>query len=225
MSIIGSTCSDSSSFGAPIGAEFFSRSPDLVAPDLLGAVLVSTAGGVPTGGRIVEAEAYLGSHDAGSHAATRGITARNAVMYGPPGSAYVYFTYGNHFMVNLVCEPEGIAGAVLVRAIEPLLGIEVMTERRRGLPRGDLCNGPGKLTAALGVDLTDNGSVLGEGRLSVYDGERPPPTGIQRSGRIGLSTGHELELRWYVRQSAYVSRGRTGPITRGVRRLKKEGTE
>ncbi len=129
---------------------------------------MSTAGGVETGGRIVEVEAYLGSHDAGSHAATRGITKRNAVMYGPPGSAYVYFTYGNHHMLNLVCEPEGIAGAVLVRALEPLLGIDVMSGRRRGLPLRELCNGPGKLAAALGVDLSDNGSILGEGRLSVY---------------------------------------------------------
>lgn len=211
--------------GDVLGAAFFSRTPDLVAPDLLGAILVSTAGGALTGGRIVESEAYLGSHDAGSHAATRGITKRNAVMYGPPGTAYVYFTYGNHHMINLVCEPEGVAGAVLIRAIEPLLGIEVMTERRRGLPLRDLCNGPGKLAAALGVDLTDNGRTLGEGRLSVYDGERPPAAGIACSGRIGLSTGHELELRWFVKQNPYVSRGRIGPVTRGVRRPNREGAE
>lgn len=206
-------------------AAFFDRAPDLVAPDLLGAVLVSSAEGVETGGRIVEAEAYLGSHDPGSHAATRGITKRNAVMYGPPGVAYVYFTYGNHHMVNLVCDQEGVAGAVLIRAIEPLIGIEAMTQRRRGLPLRDLCNGPGKLASALGVDLTDNGSVLGEGRLSVYDGERPPPTEIECSGRIGLSSGYERELRWYVRRSVYVSRGRTGPVTKGIRRPNKEGAE
>jgi DNA-3-methyladenine glycosylase len=211
--------------GARIEADFFDRSPEVVAPELLGTLLVSTVGGVETGGLIVEVEAYLGSHDAGSHAATRGITKRNAVMYGPPGSAYVYFTYGNHHMLNLVCESEGVAGAVLVRALEPLLGIEVMSGRRRGLPLRDLCSGPGKLAAALGVDLADNGSALGEGRLSVYYGERPPPTQVARSGRIGLSSGHELDLRWYVEDSAFVSRGKPGPLGRGTRRSKKGGAE
>lgn len=220
-----SPLSPSSVHGAPIGAEFFARSPDLVAPELLGAVLVSTAGGVETGGRIVEAEAYLGSNDTGSHAATRGITKRNAVMYGPPGSAYVYFTYGNHHMINLVCEPEGVAGAVLVRALEPLLGVEAMTERRRGLPLRELTNGPGKLAAALGVDLSDNGSILGEGRLTVYYGERPCSADIASSGRVGLSSGHELELRWYVKDSDFVSRGRLGPVVRGVGRTTREGAE
>ena len=132
-------------------------------------------------------------------------------MYGPPGTAYVYFTYGNHHMINLVCEPEGVAGAVLIRAIEPLFGIEVMTERRHGRPLRDLCNGPGKLAAALGVDLTDNGTTLGEGRLSVYDGERPSAAEIARSGRIGLSSGHELELRWYREAAAPTSRA-AGPV-------------
>lgn len=208
-----------------LGTAFFDRAPDLVAPDLLGAILVSTVGGVLTGGRIVESEAYLGSHDAGSHAATRGMTQRNSVMYRPPGTVYVYFTYGNHHMINLVCEPAGVAGAVLIRAIEPLFGIDTMTERRHGRSLRDLCNGPGKLAAALGVDLTDNGTTLGEGRLSVYDGERPPVAGIACSGRIGLSKGHELELRWFAKQSAYVSRGRTGPAASGVRRRTREGAE
>ena len=121
---------------------FFDRSPELVAPELLGALLVSTAGGVETGGRIVETEAYLGRDDPGSHAATRGITKRNAVMYGPPGSAYVYFTYGNHHMLNLVCEPEGVAGAVLIRAIEPLLGIEVMSGAGAGGRSGSCATAP-----------------------------------------------------------------------------------
>lgn len=206
--------------GARLPASFFERSPDVVAPDLLGAWLVSTAGGVETGGVIVEVEAYLGSDDAGSHAATHGITNRNAVMYGAPGMAYVYFTYGNHHMVNLVCAPNGTAGAVLVRALEPLLGIDEMATRRGGKAVRDLCNGPGKLAAALGVDLSDNDTALGEGRLAVYDGEHPARDRIACSGRIGLSAGHERDLRWYVEGSTFVSRARIGPVVRSPRRIK-----
>ena len=103
--------------------DFFARPPEEVAVDLLGALVVTTVDGEETGGRIVEVEAYRGSDDPGSHAATRGITRRNATMYGPPGTAYVYFTYGNHHMLNFVCEPEGIAGAVLIRALEPTVAL------------------------------------------------------------------------------------------------------
>ncbi len=184
----------------------------MVAPELLGAVLVSTVDGIEAGGRIVEAEAYLGNDDPGSHAATRGITKRNAIMYGPPGTAYVYFTYGNHHMINLVCEPTGIAGAVLIRALEPLYGLDVMSERRNGRSNRELCSGPGKLAAALGIDLQDNGTGLGEGRLAVYYGERPSASSVARSGRIGLADGHDLQLRWYIEGCEYVSRARTGPI-------------
>lgn len=217
--------SDRLMLGSQVLAPFFERSPALVAPGLLGAVLLSTAGGVVTAGRIVETEAYLGAEDAGSHAATRGITRRNAVMYGPPGTAYVYFTYGNHHMVNLVCEPEGVAGAVLIRALEPLLGIETMAGRRGGRSDRELCSGPGKLAAALGVDLSDNGTELGVGRLSVYDGQRCSSAEIVTSGRIGLSSGHELELRWYVRDSVHVSRGPMGRTVRSVRQRNKEDAE
>lgn len=196
----------------PVPHEFFERPPEVVAPDLLGKVLVSTAGGEVTGGRIVEAEAYLGPDDAGSHAATRAITARNAVMYGPPGTVYVYFTYGNHHMINLIAGPQGVPGGVLVRALEPLLGVEVMTSRRHGRPLLELANGPGKLAAALGVDLSDNGSILGVGRLQVYYGERPFSGSIATSGRVGLSAGHEAQLRFFIEGDPYVSRGRTGPL-------------
>jgi len=196
---------------AEIPADYFSRHPAEVAPDLLGCYVVSTVGGVVAGGRIVETEAYLGHDDPGSHAATRGMTKRNATMYGPPGHAYVYFTYGNHYMLNLVCEPEGVAGGVLIRALEPLWGVDAMTARRRGRPFLELCNGPGKLAASLGLDLSDNGVRLGSGRLTVYYGLRPPATQIGTSGRVGLSQGHELELRYYLVGNRFVSRGRTGP--------------
>lgn len=196
---------------------FFARDTATVARDLLGCVLVSTAAGERVTGRIVETEAYLGSDDAGSHAATRGITRRNAVMYGPPGRAYVYFTYGNHHMLNLVTEPQGTAGAVLIRALEPLEGIDVMTRRRASgrhapsvLTVRDVANGPGKLACALGLDLTDNGSPLdGSATLSVLRRTGAAPA-VMASGRIGLSAGHEVELRFYIEGDPYVSTARPG---------------
>jgi DNA-3-methyladenine glycosylase len=200
-----------------LGPEFYARETVTVARELLGCVLVSTAGGQTTSGRIVETEAYLGAGDPGSHAATRGITVRNAVMYGPPGRAYVYFTYGNHHMLNIVTEPEGTAGAVLVRALEPIEGIDVMMRRRMlgrapgsSLAVRDLANGPGKLAAALGVDLAANGAPLdGSATLSVFRRGGPIPP-VARSGRIGLSSGHEAELRFYIQGDRHVSAARPG---------------
>lgn len=198
-------------FGEPVCPEFFGHGPLEVAPELLGCVLASTAGGVIVAGRIVETEAYLGSDDAGSHAATKGITGRNAVMYGPPGHVYVYFTYGNHFMLNLVCSPAGTAGAVLIRALEPVWGVGEMALRRGRDRLGDLCSGPGKLAQALGVDLSDNGAPLGVGRLQVYAGLRSQQGEIATSTRVGLSQGHDLPYRFYLAGSEFVSKGRTGP--------------
>lgn len=193
-----------------VSQSFFARSTPVVASELLGAVLVSRAGGLLTAGEIVETEAYLGADDPGSHAATKGITARNRVMYGPPGHAYVYFTYGNHHMLNLVTEPEGVAGAVLVRAIRPILGIAAMSSRRGGRTGVDLTNGPGKLAAALGIDRSLNGVPLGDA-IAVYEGAYIPEESVEVSGRVGLTGGHDLALRFYVRDEQYVSKGRTGP--------------
>lgn len=201
---------NSDQLGQPLSLSFFDRDPRLVAPDLLGRLLVSVVDGELTAGRIVETEAYLGDHDPGSHAATKGITKRNAVMYGPPGSVYVYFTYGNHHMLNLVCLPEGHAGAVLIRALEPVFGVDAMRRRRGRQALGELCSGPGKLASALAVDLSDNGSVLGVGRVRVYAGDRPDRDRICTSGRVGLTNGHELEYRYFIRDNPFVSRGRTG---------------
>jgi DNA-3-methyladenine glycosylase len=197
-------------FGPELPRVFFARDTRLVARELLGKVLVSRAEGVLTAGRIVEAEAYLGAHDPGSHAATLGVTDRNRVMYGEPGTAYVYFTYGMHHMLNLVAEREGEAGAVLVRALEPLAGIEVMSARRGGRGGVALTNGPGKVAQALGVALDDNGTVLGKGRLSVHEPRERPSEEAAVSGRIGLSDGHDLPLRYYLVDNPYVSRGRPG---------------
>jgi len=192
-----------------VDPSIFERPTPDVARELLGMVLLSTAGGYLTGGIIVETEAYLGAYDPGSHAATRGITARNRVMYGPPGHAYVYFTYGNHHMLNLVTEPEGTAGAVLIRAIEPVVGVAVM-EERRGRGGVDTSNGPGKLAQALGIDLMCNGMQVGETlqvRTPTHGG---PSFRIGVSGRIGLSAGSELPLRFFIEGNPYVSRGRFG---------------
>jgi DNA-3-methyladenine glycosylase len=198
----------------PLPSAFFDRDPRDVAPDLLGCVLASAGGGVLVGGIIVETEAYLGSHDPGSHAATKDITERNAAMYGPPGSVYVYFTYGIHHMLNLVCDSEGKAGAVLVRALRPTIDIDAMRIRRGGRRLRQLCDGPGKLAQALGVDLTDNTSMLGAAKLQVYAGGRREYGGIDTSGRIGLSSGGELPYRYYFGSSEFVSRGRPGAVPR-----------
>jgi DNA-3-methyladenine glycosylase len=170
---------------------------------------------VRAGGLIVETEAYLGADDAGSHAATRGMTARNAVMYGPPGHAYVYFTYGNHHMLNFVCEPEGTAGAVLVRALEPVWGVATMTEAARWPAIRELTNGPGKLTAALGIDLEDNACPLNTMGILVYDATSHRARSSV-SGRIGLTQGHEHEYRYYLRgQPVRIPRAhRPGPTGR-----------
>ncbi|MDZ4166830.1 MAG: DNA-3-methyladenine glycosylase [Coriobacteriia bacterium] len=188
---------------------FFERPTEAVAHDVLGKVLVSVVGDTTCAGIIVEAEAYLGAHDAGSHAATRGITARNRVMYGPAARAYVYFTYGNHHMFNLVTEEEGTAGAVLIRAIEPLLGVEAMIARR-GRGGLEVTNGPGKVACALGIDLRHNGVALGD-EITVCDAPGLPAAAVGTSGRIGLRNGHELPLRFYVIGNGYVSTGRTEP--------------
>lgn len=209
-------------FGQPLGSEFFARDPREVAVDLIGCVVASLADGDLAAGYIVESEAYLGTDDPGSHAATRGITKRNAVMYGAPATAYVYFTYGNHHMLNLVCCDEGQAGAVLVRALEPACGIEVMQDRRGRREALELCNGPGKLAQALGIGLSDNGVVLGTGRLQVYAGRRLRRAQVSSSGRIGLSSGHELEYRYFEHANNHVSRARTGPL-RGRRKTREDG--
>jgi DNA-3-methyladenine glycosylase len=203
---------DPLSYGGKIPSSFFNRHPGTVAQELLGCMLVTDSADGACGGLIVETEAYLGSEDPGSHAATRGMTARNSVMYGPPATVYVYFTYGCHHMLNLVCEPPGTAGAVLIRALEPKIGLELMRARRGNRSDVELCNGPGKLAAALGVDLADNGTRLGSGRVSVYDGQRGDSSDVTVTGRIGLRRGHELELRYHLTGNRFVSRGRCGPL-------------
>ncbi|MCL4554745.1 MAG: DNA-3-methyladenine glycosylase [Actinobacteria bacterium] len=192
--------------GAMLSPEVFESDPRVVALELLGKTLAVRDGEVVAGGKIVEVEAYLGAEDPGSHAATRGITPRNATMYGPPGSAYVYLSYGIHHMLNVVCLPDGLAGAVLIRAIEPLIGIDVMARRRGTDAPLLLARGPGRLTSALGVTMADNASVINAGRVEIHDGPPVPKRRIATTGRIGLSAGQDLPLRYHIAQSRYVSR-------------------
>lgn len=193
---------------------FYARPAQEVAPDLLGRVLVRAfPDGSRASVRIVEVEAY-GPGDPASHA-FRGRTPRNAVMFGPPGHLYVYFTYGMHHCMNAVSGPVGEGAAVLLRAAEPLEGVDAMAARRGRDARLELCSGPGRLTQALGVERRHDGLDLVTGQdLWVEDGPRPAAvaTGI----RVGV---HERTRRWrfWVEGSPFVSRGRPGPPT-GKRR-------
>jgi DNA-3-methyladenine glycosylase len=162
-----------------------------VAPLLLNKVLSCGPVSDPVSGRIVEVEAYRGADDPASHA-FRGQTPRTAVMFGPPGHLYVYFTYGMHYCCNVVCRPEGVAGAVLIRALAPMEGLDVMRRRRLRAHRDqDLCSGPGKLCQALGLDRGADGADLLSGSSDVRlvdDGLSPPARGELTSGpRIGIS--------------------------------------
>ena len=164
---------------------FYARSTLRVARELLGAQLVRVVDGHKLVGVITEAEAYIGQDDLGCHASV-GRTRRTEVMFGAPGHAYVYFTYGNHWMLNVVTEREGFPAAVLLRAIRPLRGAEEMSKRRSG--RDTL--GPGKLTQALGVTGADNGLDLTtrQSRLWIQAGARIPDSAVTKGPRVGLNT-------------------------------------
>ena len=189
----------------PLARAFFARPALQVARDLIACVLVhETPDGMVTGS-IVESEAY--SHDdPGSHA-FRGMTPRNAPMFEEPGHAYVYFTYGMHFCLNAVTDRDGVAGAVLVRAVEPLDGIEVMRARRGAVRDRDLCRGPGRLTEAFGIGRDQSRADLTVPPLYICAGERLPYASIEATARIGLGA-HEDGRKWRfaVKGSPWVSR-------------------
>lgn len=196
---------------APLGRAFYRRDARLLAPDLLNKLLVHQD---PVAGRlvvrIVEVEAYAGDEDAGSHA-FRGRTPRNATMFGPPGHLYVYFTYGMHWCMNVVAGERGVASAVLVRAGAPVAGIETMQDRRPAARRDrDLCSGPARLTQALGIDGSFDGTDLTRGPVRILDDGVAPPELHGRSARIGLAQGrgHEHPWRFFVPGDPNVSRGR-----------------
>jgi DNA-3-methyladenine glycosylase len=179
-------------------AEFFARSVHEVAPALIGATLLVDG----VGGRIVEVEAY-DQEDPASHG-YRGRTERNASMFGPPGHAYVYRSYGIHWCLNLVCEGEGMAAAVLVRALEPTHGLDTMRERRGLDDRRLLCSGPGRLCQALGVTREHDGLALGRPPFGLLAGDRPVE--VVNGPRIGLTRAAELPWRYAEAGSRFLSR-------------------
>jgi DNA-3-methyladenine glycosylase len=188
---------------------FYARDALELAPMLLNKVLVHDEPEGRLAVRIVEVEAYRGAGDPGSHA-YRGHTPRNASMFGPPGRLYVYFTYGMHWCANVVAlAPSGDASAVLLRAGEPIEGLEVMRSRRPRARRDrDLCSGPARLTQALGLDREHDGASLVRGRLGIFDDGVAPPRRPGRSTRIGLSPGRgeSSRWRWFVPRNEHVSR-------------------
>ncbi len=182
--------------------EFYGRDPLVVARELLGKVLVAGS----CAGRIVETEAYR-SDDPASHS-FRGETARNAVMFGDAGRLYVYFTYGMHYCANVVSGSRGEGSAVLIRAVEPLRGVELMQSRRTAARRMvDLTNGPAKVCQAFGIDLAANGvDLVASEQITVSDEVQSPVISVQSSARVGISRGRELPWRFFDTDSPYVGR-------------------
>ncbi len=195
---------------------FYSRDPRLVSRDLLGKILLRRQRSKLLAGRIVEVEAYLGVDDLAAHSAS-GRTLRNAVLFGPPGHSYVYFIYGNHFCFNVSCLPDGEAGGVLFRALEPLAGIEAMAKARgvqlsQETGGGDLrrlTSGPGRLAQAFGITRErDNGKNLTNARSDLFiadDGFRPQD--IEITPRIGITKAIAHPLRYMIAGNRFVSKG------------------
>jgi DNA-3-methyladenine glycosylase len=207
--------SGSVAFVKRLGRPFFSRFTPDVAQDLLGCLLVRRIDGVMLSGRIVEVEAYRGSDDPASHS-FRGATKRSALMFGEAGHVYIFFSYGFHWCLNFTTENEGQPGAVLIRALEPIDGIEEMVKNRGVSEVERLTNGPGKLTKALLIDGAFNGEdIVNSKRLYVLS--REVPAKIRASERIGISKGRERQWRYFVEGNPFVSkRGllRLSPFTR-----------
>jgi len=192
--------------GAPLPASFYDRPTEEVARDLLGTVLEHRTPDGVASGRIVETEAYIGEHDLACHAAA-GRTSRTAPLYGPPGIAYVYFVYGMYWCVNAVTRAEGEPSAVLIRAIEPLAGIDLMRARRpRARSDIDLTNGPGKLCLALGIGREQNWSDLRRSALRIRAGTPVLDDEVSSTPRIGVSRSADWPLRWIVRENPWVSK-------------------
>jgi DNA-3-methyladenine glycosylase len=194
-----------------IGRDFFARPTLLVARELLGQTLVREVAGQRLSGRIVETEAYIGPQDSANHA-SRGRTSRTEVMFGLPGHAYVYLIYGMYSMLNVVTEHENFPAAVLIRALEPIEGIEIMRARRHSIDRPvQLTNGPGKLCQALGIDGQLHNWDLTLGRQLWFEpGNKPPDTAVSVGLRVGIDYARpedrQAPWRFWLRDNKFVSR-------------------
>lgn len=199
--------------GSRLGRFFYERDTRVVAFELIGKILFFHEGKKRLSARIVETEAYLGAEDPASHA-FRGVTPRNRVMFGPAGFSYVYFTYGFHHCLNVVTERDGKAGAVLIRAAEPLSGIDLMIKRRGMNEVCSLMSGPGKLTQALGITTAHSGLDLTQGILGIEEDEEDEidlVSGghffrVSASERVGIREGQRFLYRFFSENSPFVSR-------------------
>ncbi|HEU5171235.1 MAG TPA: DNA-3-methyladenine glycosylase [Gemmatimonadales bacterium] len=191
---------------ATLPVRFFRRPAPVVARELLGMIVVSRAGGALTAGRIVETEAYLGYDDPASHGYRHRRNARNGALFGPPGSWYVYLSYGMHWCANLVCEEVGRASAVLLRALEPLEGLEVMMRRRGLADARALCAGPGRLCQALGISRALDGASMRASAVTVVAGSVIPDPATEVTPRVGITKAADWPLRFAVTGSPWASR-------------------
>jgi DNA-3-methyladenine glycosylase len=192
--------------------DFYARAAIDVARGCLGKVLVHGS----TAGKIVEVEAYLGTSDLAAHAA-RGITDRTRILFGPPGHAYVYFIYGMYECLNFVAEPEGQAGCVLIRALEPLSGLAEMQLRRPAARRiEDLAAGPGKLTLGMGITRTLNGSSLITGPLQVRSLRQVEDFAIEVTPRVGITQCADWPLRFLIKGNPFVSKAKPLRLQSGL---------
>lgn len=194
----------------PLSVDFYEGAAETVARRLLGALLVSEVGGAHCVGRIVETEAYPGPHDPASHAAESiGRTPRNDPMYGPPGTAYIHLNFGVHWCLNAVVGEEGYPAAVLIRALEPIDGLDAMRVRRQRRPDRELTSGPARLTQAMGIGPELQRHSLTQPPLYVVAGQPLPDSRVVLATRVGITRGADREWRFFDSRSAWVSR-RTG---------------
>ena len=201
---------------SPLSREFYDRDPRRVSRELLGKVLVRRERGRLLAARIVEVEAYLGEDDPAAHSFA-GRTLRNAVLFGPPGYAYVYFIYGNHYCLNVSCLPDGVAGGILFRAVEPLLGVEQMALARKVSVDSDselwkLTSGPGRLAEAFGITRErDNGKDLTSARSELFIADdRYCVRRVLTTPRIGITKAAGLPLRYLIAGNGFVSGAKKG---------------
>jgi DNA-3-methyladenine glycosylase len=193
-------------YGRPLPVRFYDRATEVVARELLGAILEHRTPDGMVRGRIVETEAYTGPDDPACHAAA-GITPRTRILYGPPGMSYVYFVYGMHWCFNAVTREEGHGSAVLVRAVEPVAGLPLMRRRRRVSRDVDLTSGPARLCDAFAITGDQNGVRLDRGPLRILKGDEVPDEKVLVTPRIGIRKAADWPLRFLVRDNPFVSRG------------------